>query len=508
MKISLLCVEFAPSIGLRMIHQGLLEKGHDAKLIHIPLQRVDEREIGAIALELVKFCKEDGLIGISCMTNTFLPVGSLAKKLKRKLKVPIVLGGIHPTFKPEECIELADYVCVGEGEEAILELATKVENGQRTDNIQNIWKKEGEKIIKNNSRPLVIDLDLLPLPSFDLSRLYGVAKGKIVCVKKSKSASKKFFPFFYSIITSRGCPFKCRYCGQNALFKNNPQNALLRRRSHENILKELRLAKKLLGNNFVVSFTDDDFGVRSEKDLEDFFKKYSEEIGLPFFCAGRPLSMTEKKIRIMVDAGLKRLQIGIQTINDKVNKEIYNRPTSKEQIINFIKMASKYHSRVEFCYDVLLDTPWEEDSTRLETLSFFLKIPKPYTLWLYSVTLYPGSDFYDKAKKEGLIIDEKKEVYNKSFLALENSYVNSLFILFGKFGIPPFVIRKLISLRNFYFMKSLLKNSTYFLLHLHFYLDGFRNSIRQRDIWLLVYYLTSPLRVILNSFKIKKRASV
>ena len=507
MKITLLSIEFAPSIGLRLLQSLLIKENHLVKLVHIPMQRVDNNFIKIVSNELSKFCKNDGLIGISCMANTFIPGSKLVKKLRAKLNIPIIMGGVHPTFKPEECLNFVDYICVGEGEEAILEFVAKLEKKENLEKIQNIWIKKNGKIVKNELRPLVNDLNSLPLPHFDCKDFYVWNKDKIYNLEKNPVATKKFFSFFYSIITSRGCPYRCNYCVNDALCRLNTGARTIRRRSVENLLRELKIVRKKLGNVYI-NFSDDDFASRRVEELKEFFQKYKREINLPFFCASTPTSLKEEKLKILIDAKMQRLQIGIQSISDEVNKKIYGRPAGKKQILEMTALASKYRKKIKICYDIILDTPWEKEETKIETLRFLFTLKKPHEIWLYSMTLYPGTSFYERAKEEGLLKNEEEEVYNKSFLALKNSSINSLFLLFTKFKVPPLVINLLIFLRRFKLINTTLHKSTYFLLHLQFYLEGFKNSFNRKDFWMFISYLTAPIRLLINFIERKKRTKV
>ncbi len=507
MEITLLSIELAPSIGLRIIQQVLLDSGHEAKLIHIPMQRTDQEYIDNVANELKRLCKDDGLIGISCMANTFISGSKLIKSLKRYLNIPIIMGGMHPTFRPEECLEYADYICLLEGEYPMLQLVERLEKGERTDNIRNIWLKKDNKIIRNKIREPIMDLNSLPIPCFDFKYLYVWHKNKILNLEKNPEAVRMFFIFFYNIISSKGCPFNCNYCGNNALCNISPKSRIIRKRSHEHILQELRLAKKRLGY-FTLCFSDDEFVSRSLDDLKTFFEKYKKEINLPFYCAGAPTSITEDKIKVLIDSGMRRLQIGIQSINEQVNKNVYGRPITKKQIINMLEIITKYRYKFTVVFDVILDNPWEKDETRIETLKFLFTLKKPYQIWLYSIVFYPGTEFYKRAKKEGLIKNEINEVYDKSFLALQNSSINSLYLLFIKYGFPKSLINLLLFLRKFGPIESLLQRSTYFLLHLQFYLEGFKNSLIRRDINLFFEYLLAPARFITVKLEGKKRTNV
>ena len=119
-----------------------------------------------LLIDLIKDINPD-LIGIS-IRSTFFPVAKdITVRLKSNFDTPVIWGGVHPTICPEECIEFADIVCIGEGENPVVELASKLKSNENITNIKGLWIKKNNTIIKNELPNLLEDLDSLPLPSFD-----------------------------------------------------------------------------------------------------------------------------------------------------------------------------------------------------------------------------------------------------------------------------------------------------------------------------------------------------
>src|SRR3989338_248259 len=165
MKVLLIYPNINSQVGFNFaivfISAVLKKHGHDTKLINLneKLAKLpDDKEIQRIIEEY-----RQGLIGFSSVTTQYQYALKIAKFIKGFCDIPIVCGGIHATMVPEEVIreECFDYVCVGEGEEAVLELVTKLEEGADTRRIANIWSKDNGKVISNNVRALP-KLDELP----------------------------------------------------------------------------------------------------------------------------------------------------------------------------------------------------------------------------------------------------------------------------------------------------------------------------------------------------------
>ena len=117
------------SFGLRTLSACLKKEGHDVQLIFLPrpfTERYEDKTLN----EVVKISSGAALIGISLMTNFFDNAVQISQILRKSLDIPILWGGIHPTIRPQECLNYADLVCIGEGEEAVTELARKMEGGQ------------------------------------------------------------------------------------------------------------------------------------------------------------------------------------------------------------------------------------------------------------------------------------------------------------------------------------------------------------------------------------------
>ena len=499
MKIILISLETIPSLFFQIMQEILAEKGYLSHYLHLPIRK--NSDIKDISKQLREFCRGSDLICVSCMSNTFPSFIKLSDDLK-KLDIPIILGGIHPTVKPMESLQYADYVCIGEGEQVIPELAEKIQNNHRTDNIKNVWLKKEGKVIKNNLRPIVQDLDQLPVPKFNLKNLFYYHKNKIKNLGENREIIKSYFTKYYFTISSRGCPYQCAYCLNHCLIKIDKSYAKIRRRSKKHLIEELENVKNILPKDIIIGFVDDDFVSRDAEGLEEICMEYKEKIGLPFICASTPSSLEEEKLKILLKGGLIRLEIGVQNINEKVNKEIYGRYVSKKRVLETVRILDKYRFKLSICYDFILDNPWEKEETKIETLNFILTLKKPVNIFLFSLTLYPGTNLYERAKKEGLIKNDYFQVYNKNHSILENNILNTLFILYVNYKFPKNLIKFFIKNRNLKIFKIILGNRTDIILTAHNYWKGLKDSLDRKDKESRDYYLIAPIKYFLQKIKI------
>jgi len=460
--------------GLRLISAYLKKHGHEVKLIFLgsfdsytPVFEFFNKDVvGA----LVDQCERSDLIGFSLMTPDFMKVTDLTLKIKEACDTPIIWGGIHPTVRPEECMKYADMVCIGEGEEAMLDLANSIESGTITD-IDNIWFKRNDKIIKNDVRPLEEDMDKYPFQDYDINTHFVLRGDKIERMSEQlledtmpKNAELGTQQVEFYINTTRGCPHDCTYCCNNALRKvYRKKGKYLRKRSPENIIEEIESVKSKFGFIKQVLITDDTFFVRSEKEIEEFCTSYKERIGLPLRCYLSPQTINESKFKLMIDAGLHRVSMGIQSYNSDTLKDIYKRSTSKKSISEGVRIINKYKSESSKPqYHIIVDNPWETIQSKKDNLDFALSLPEGSRIGLFPLTLYPGTELYERAKKDGLIDNEVNEIYLKGWTIDDVKKLDYLTYLlyfckwfkarnrFGKFPIEKLV--KILSRREMVFL--------------------------------------------------------
>jgi radical SAM superfamily enzyme YgiQ (UPF0313 family) len=288
-------------------------------------------------------------------------------------------------------------ICRGEGENALLELVQKLsETGTIDTTIRNIWFSHNGAIIKNELRALEEVLDKYPFPDFDLGSQY------VMDDKGFTALNEKHMKGEYSIMTSRGCPYSCRYCYNNYRRQHyEGKGKYLRARSIENVIQELTLAKKVFRDLRQVNFWDDSFVARPLADFEAFRDLYKKEIDLPFFALIEPMAFNRDKIKLLRDSGLTSLQVGIQTGSERINREVYNRQVSNASVL---AMAQSLHDLgIEVIYDIIFNNPYETHADLSETISLLHSFPRPFLVQGFNLIFYPGTALTEKALKDGYI---------------------------------------------------------------------------------------------------------
>jgi anaerobic magnesium-protoporphyrin IX monomethyl ester cyclase len=446
MKVTLISVyESVTPYGVRLLSAVLKEAGFKTQLVFLPRETEGIRWDGfcypypdSILDQVAELTSDSELIGISLMTNYFQNAVQITERLRQSTNAPIIWGGIHPTVSPEECLEHADIVCVGEGEEALLELAQRLAQEDGYKGIDNMWYREDGKVVRTPLRPLQFDLDIYPYPDYDLDTSFVLHQGHIRSMTPDLLSYYSRWPPYvsesvlvYETIMSRGCSRYCTYCCNNALRSIYNGEWRVRRRSVEHLIGELQQAIARFPGFQLIQFNDDEF-IRDLETVREFCDAYRQTANVPFSVVGfEPPMVDEEKIGLLVDAGMKIVYMGIQTGCMRTMHQIYRRPVRREHIVQATRVLNKFVGRIDPpVYDLIVDNPWETEQDQLETISMLLDIPRPYKLQLFSLTLYPGTELCERGKREGLLRDEGDQVYLKHYI-LDNkrTYINGLFKL-------------------------------------------------------------------------------
>lgn len=411
--------------GVRSISSYLKVNNYKTQIVFLPVKhnKFDIIYSKRVLTQLAEIVKDSELIGLSVMTNYLFYAQQITKFLKEETKAHIIWGGIHPTLAPQDCIQHVDIVCIGEGEESMLELANSLKQGKFNNSIKNFWFKSGNKIIKNDIRPLVQDLNKFPIPDYDISSHFILnKKGEFELMtertlkdnlKHMKLVEKNISLSRYPVFSSRGCPHSCSFCCNSSLKKlYKDKGHFIRKRNIELVIEELEYIKERF--NFESIFIhDENFFIRSEQEIEDFVTKYKERINLPIQIEISPQLFSQSKLKLLKDANLTGIQMGIQSACKQTNVEMYNRTFSIEQISLILKFM--HLQRINVNLHFLIFNPWEEPQSLMETINFAILLPSNFSFTLYPLVFYPGTDLYNHAKRNGYIKDYYNDVILKGW---------------------------------------------------------------------------------------------
>jgi radical SAM superfamily enzyme YgiQ (UPF0313 family) len=331
------------------------------------------------AEEVVECIREEGadLVGMSLTTRQWLRARDLAGAIAERVEVPVIAGGLHPTFSPEDVLASPgfEFVCLGEGEGALADLADALEQGSPTDTIANIWKRGGSRPAL---RPPVDDLDGLPF----------LDRGFL-----------DEHPGLVHMVTQRGCPFPCTYCG--ARMFNQLYDGLAdygRRRSVGSVIEELQRFRESHPLSYVI-FLDDTFTINHPW-LREFCEVYPERLGVPFSVHARVETLNRDRIQSLAEAGCKHITYGVESGSPRVRREIMLRTATNERIRQVVEWTGEADIMVTANY--MLGLPGETPEDLGQTLSLAADLgTDDFSYFVFYP--YPGTRLFEVCREKGYL---------------------------------------------------------------------------------------------------------
>jgi radical SAM superfamily enzyme YgiQ (UPF0313 family) len=325
------------------------------------------------------------VVGISAKSQNFASACIVAKLVKEINKQTVVIiGGPHPSMVGADLLNYPEIdICVkGEGENTIVELLDAIESEKKFDSIQGIVYRKDGRIVENPSRKFINNLDSLCFPH-----------------ESAPEVLKDYDQYpptaFNKIFAIRGCPYNCSFCGSHKIWSRK-----VRFRSPENVVKEIKsLQKKGIRS---VHFDDDTFGVN---------KKYINKLcnaliadcpGLKWSCEMHVKLADEETISLMRAAGCYSIQIGIESGNNEILREMRKNITI-EEALTACEIIKRHGINLQAFF--LVGFPQETEDTLNDTIRAMKKI-KCDSL-VYSIfTPYPSTEVFEFCKEKGLIGDD------------------------------------------------------------------------------------------------------
>ncbi len=307
-------------------------------------------------------------------------------------KVPVIAGGVFPTFAPELCLRwpLVDMVCVGEGENCLVDLCACLEAGRSWDDVTNLWLRKPDGSLKRNPISRPVDINSVPMIDvgiFEDARLYRPMAGRVY----------RMLP----IETVRGCPYTCRYCNsptQTTLYREATDARFLRKRKMELVHKELLHFKENLKLEYVY-FWADTFLALNNREFDEFCEMYAD-IRLPFWMQTRPETITHETIRRLADVGLHRISFGIEHGNEAFRSRVLDRRWKNADIIEALQIPHQYN--VQFSVNNITGFPGETRALAMDTVELNRQIPADNAN-LYSFTPFHGTPLRKTCEDLGLV---------------------------------------------------------------------------------------------------------
>jgi radical SAM superfamily enzyme YgiQ (UPF0313 family) len=355
------------SHGLRLLSACAKQDGHETALLDLRLMAGWE-EFRSGLLEI----KPD-VVAITVMTINCPPSMKAAEEAKKLFpQVPVIAGGIHVTLMPEDFSSNLhfDHLVLGEGEIVFTEILRSLAKRERP-----------EKIIRGKPA----NLDLLPMEDLDLFK--GIAALPIFNLPVP----------FVSIISSRGCLYKCTFCqpAERLLFGNT-----VRRKSVDRVIEELKLIQK--ATHFESFMIHDDCLSEARPWIEEFCEKYTAAgLGKPWACQVRAdhVCRHPELIAKMKNAGLAGVHVGFESGSQKM-LDLMEKGITVKQNYDAYKILKKLGIQIFGMFILGLPTETKQDVSETIKMLQTMRLTVQGTAFF---TPFPGTVLYDYCKKNGLL---------------------------------------------------------------------------------------------------------
>lgn len=325
------------------------------------------------------------IVGISSMSVNINESFKIAKEIKAKNpKSFIILGGIHPTVMPEHALSepAVDLVVIGEGEITMLEILNDNPFGE----IDGIAYRQDGKVKINKRRKLIKNLDILPIPAYDL-----------LDFTKYHSPYARRKPFM-SMVRSRGCPFACTFCGNPKMFGRT-----FRVQSPQRTMDEI-VHLVMYYNIKELSFKD------TELTLDPRLGELCERLiyfngGFIWSCNGRVSNVNKKLLDLMKKAGCYSITFGIES-GDQGILDLMKKQITLEQAQEGVRLAKE--AGLQVVNNFMIGNAFDTKETIEKTIDFAKKLNSDFAYFGFA-TPFPGTELREQALENNWILDESMD---------------------------------------------------------------------------------------------------
>lgn len=354
-----------PILGLAYLAGSLESAGHEVVLLDGKLGGLSESQI----VESVRRAAPE-LVGITCMTVEFPSAARIAGAIRQATEIPIIAGGAHINAVGEQALvdcPCFDFLCRGEGEDLVIELVEALETGGPLSAIPGLSYRQDCSIVSNPARPYPKDYDRFPFPAWHHFKVGDEIP----------------------VLTHRGCPYRCTFCGHNSGFK-------ARFRSVDNVLQEISQVVDRFRPS-VIRFEDETFGLdlkRTKAILHGLIERNLHQ-RVRFSAQTRVDRADAEFMRLLRDANFHMLELGVETGNAEVMKRI-RKGITLEQVETAVALAKREGLRV-WC-KFIIGHPGETRQSAMDTVRFIARL-NPHQLSVSIMTPFPGTPIHEMAMR-------------------------------------------------------------------------------------------------------------
>ena len=401
MKITFVYPDFE-SLGVAYLMAACRQAGYEVELVFyfsgkslLDLKKKQRNGFTNVAKQVA--ATKPHFVAFSCVTDNYSAQLSCAKAIKEIVPELItIFGGFHVTAVPDIVIKegAVDCIAIGEAENSFINFlkACRVEKKVflPEHQINGVVFKQRNNLIGEFKEGELADLDSLPFP-----------------YKKPFFDSIKFLSSYYSIMTSRGCPYNCSYCFNNYIHSMRGGRNV-RQREVDNVISELIHAKNEFSLKYIC-FVDDCF-TTNEAWLLEFCHKYKKEVNLPFYCITISNYLNKTKVDALRAAGCYYVQIGVQSLNEDFCKNVLMRRSDNKKIAEAIIMLNDVG--ILTVIDHMLGIPGDTIKNQEEAVMFYNQF-RPKLINLFYLSYFPKTKITEMAFNKGILNTQDIDDINK-----------------------------------------------------------------------------------------------
>ncbi len=382
--------------GISYIATVLKRAGHEVRLVVLtPTTKLHQK----FSRMFQEFCPD--LICITSVSSQLPIIKKAGKALKQAAPHAfIIMGGVHTTLNPDEVInfDFVNAICIGEGEEAVIQLAEQLEKGTYPSDIQNLWIKQPHSdlaIERNPPRPFRKDLDSLPFIDREMWDPF-------ISHKKS---------MIYTILAGRGCPNRCTYCSNHALARIT-NGKYVRFRSPENIIEEI--SQLVLRDPMVetVFFEIETLGANLEYTYELLSKvaQFNRSLKRPLkfgtnLALNAHIKNNTRLLKAFKDANLVFFRIGLESGSERIRRDVLKRPRyCNHDLVEFCRMARKIG--IKYTINILIGLPGETPEDFHKTIRVTRACKPTYGISANIFYPYPGTRLHQICLEQQIITEK------------------------------------------------------------------------------------------------------
>ena len=402
--------DIAPPLNLLYIAAVMRNSGvepilFDMNLITVSSPETAEKErLAAVKVRLTE--SRPDIIGISCLTTSHFPFMHQSAAMARRLfpNAIIILGGVHATLFAKEILENCpefNYIVLGEGEEQTAELCKAFINGNVKDlsHIQSLgWRDPSGKVIVNPRINYITELDLLPMPAWDMIdfSLYYLDHSNWYNPKKHN------IKISIPILSTRSCPYACNFCSAHKTMGRG-----FRKRSPSNVVDEIEYHIDKYAHNYF-GFADDNLTLDKRHALDVFneITKRGLDIQFESFNGYNLASLDAEVVDAMAQAGCIYAILPIEHGSDRMRNQIIGKKLPREKIFEVMNLYRKHRIQTRAMF--IMGFPEDTSETLQETLTM-IEALSPDMADVFTLIPFPGTKIFSQSIRDNLFIRQVDE---------------------------------------------------------------------------------------------------